>query len=48
MPDNTWWSIKVGAKLLSDLGIFLIFSSDILLIFHESVRVNEASNVVFS
>ena len=29
MPDNTLWSTKVGAKLLSDLVIFSIFSSGI-------------------
>ena len=30
---------KVGAKLLSDLVIFSVFSSDIPLDFHESIRV---------
>ena len=30
---------KIGAKLLSDLAIFSIFFSDILLHFQESVRV---------
>ena len=30
---------KVGAKLLSDLVIFLIFSSAIPLDFHDSIRV---------
>ena len=39
MSGNTWWSTKVGAKLLSDLVIFSIFSFDITLDFHESIRV---------
>ena len=30
---------KVGAKLLSNLVIFLIFSSDIPIDFHESIQV---------
>ena len=39
MSDNTWISTKVGAKLLSDLVIFSIFSSEIPLDFHESIGV---------
>ena len=39
MSDNTWWSTKVGAKLLSDLVIFSICFCDIALDFHESVWV---------
>ena len=39
MSNNTWWSIKVGAKLLSDLVIFSIFFSGIPLDFHESIQV---------
>ena len=39
MPDNTLWSTKVGAKLLSDLVIFSIFSSGIPLDYHKSIRV---------
>ena len=39
MSDNTLWSTKVGAKLLSNLVIFLIFSYNIPLDFHESIRV---------
>ena len=39
MSGNKWWSTKVGAKLLSDLVISLIFSSDISLDFHELIRV---------
>ena len=39
MSENKWWSIKVGAKLLSDLAIFSILSSDILLGFDNSIRV---------
>ena len=31
--------IKVGVKLLSDLVTFSIFSSDIPLDFHESMRI---------
>ena len=39
MSFNKWWSTKVGAKLQSDLVIFLPFSSDIPLDFHESIWV---------
>ena len=39
MPCNTWWSTKIGAKLLSDLVIFAICFSKIPLDFHESSRV---------
>ena len=39
MSGNTWWPTNVGAKLLSNLVIFSIFSSAILLDFHESIRV---------
>ena len=39
MSENKWWSIKVGAKILSDLAMFLILSSDIPLGFHKSIRV---------
>ena len=39
MSGNTWGSTKVGAKLLSDLVIFSIFSYDIPLDFHDSIRV---------
>ena len=35
MHGNKWWSTKVGAKLVSDLVIFSIFSSEIPLDFHE-------------
>ena len=37
VSGNTWWSTNVGAKLLPDLVIFWIFSSDIPLDFLESV-----------
>ena len=37
MSDNSWWLTKVGAKLVSDLVIFSIFSSDIPLHFHKSI-----------
>ena len=39
MTGNTWWLLKVDAKLLPDLAIFSIFSSDLPLDFHESIRV---------
>ena len=42
MSGNKWWSTKIGAKLLSDLvtfSIFSIFSSDIPLDFYESILV---------
>ena len=39
MSGNKWWSTKVGAKLLSDLLIFAISSSDIPLDSHESIQV---------
>ena len=35
MTGNKWCSAKVSTKLLSDLVIFSIFSSDISLDFHE-------------
>ena len=35
MPGNEWWSTKVGGKLLPDLVIFSILSSDIPFHFHE-------------
>ena len=38
MFGNTWWSTKVGTKLLSDLVLFSRFYSDIPLDFHESIR----------
>ena len=37
MPGNTCWSTRVGAKLLSDLVIFAIFSSDMPLYFHNLI-----------
>ena len=39
MSGNTWWWTKVGAKLMSDLVIFSIFSSSILPDIYESIRV---------
>ena len=39
MSGNKQRSTKVSTKLLSDLVIFSIFSSDIPLDFHESVGV---------
>ena len=38
MSCNKWWSTKVGAKLLSDLVILSILSSELPLDFHESNR----------
>ena len=39
MTGNTWWLTKVGAKLLSDLVILSIFSSDIPFDFQKSIQV---------
>ena len=39
MSGNTWWSAKVSAKLLSDLLIFSIFSSDIPVDSHQSIQI---------
>ena len=39
MSGNKWWSTKVCVKLLSDLVIFSINSSDIPLDFYESIWV---------
>ena len=39
MSISRWWSTKVGAKLLSDLVTFSIFSSDIPLDFHKLIQV---------
>ena len=39
MPGNAWWSTKDGAGRLSDLVIFLIYSCDIPLDFHELIRL---------
>ena len=35
MFGNEWWSTKVGAKLLPDLALFSILSSDISIDFYE-------------
>ena len=35
ISSNEWWSTKVETKLLSDLVIFSILSSEIPLDFHE-------------
>ena len=37
MSGNKLWSTKVGAKLLLDLVILSIFSSDTPLDFHDSI-----------
>ena len=39
MSGNKWWSTKDGAKLLSNLNIFLILYSDIPLDFQNSIQV---------
>ena len=39
MSVNKLWSTNVGAKFLSYLAIFSIFSSDIPLDFHDSTQV---------
>ena len=39
MSGNKWWSTKVDTKMLSDLGIFSIFSTDIPLDFLDSNQV---------
>ena len=47
MSGNKWWPIKVGAKLLSDLVIFSLFSSDISWDFHDSVGVVPLKYLMF-
>ena len=39
MSGKKWWSTRVRGKLLSDLVIFSRLSSNILLDFHDSIRV---------
>ena len=39
MSGNRWWLAKVNVKFLSDLVIFLTFSSDIPLRFHKLIWV---------
>ena len=39
MSADKWWYKEVDAKLLSDLAIFSILSSDIQLYFHNSMQV---------
>ena len=48
MSDNTWWSTKVSPKLLSDLGMISMFSSDILLHFHKPIRVVTLKYLIYS
>ena len=47
MSGNKWWYTKVGAKLLSDLVIVSILSSDIPLDFHNSIRVVPLKYVMY-
>ena len=48
MSSNKCWSTKVGPKFLSDLIIFAILSSDILLDFHDSSSASKKFNVLFN
>ena len=47
MPGNTWWSTKVGAKLLLDLVIFSILASDISLDFHKLIGVVQVEYLMY-
>ena len=47
MSVNTWWSAKAGAKLLSDLVMFSVFTSDIPLDFYESIWIVLLKNLVY-
>ena len=47
MSGNKSCSTKVGAKFLSALVIFSIFSSDIPLDFHESIRVVPLKHLMY-
>ena len=47
MSDNKWWSTKVSAKLLSDLVIFSIFSSDVPLDFYESIQLGPLEYLMY-
>ena len=47
MHGNTWWSTKVGVKLLSDLITFSIFSSDTPLDFLQSIWVVPLKNLMY-
>ena len=46
MSGNKWWSTEVGAKLLSDLVICSILSSDIPLNFHDAIQVVPAKYLI--
>ena len=48
MWGNTWWSTKVDAKLLSDLVIISVFSSNNPLDFHESIPVVPLKYLMYS
>ena len=39
MSRNSWWSLKVGVKVLYDLAICSIFFTEIPLNFHDSIQV---------
>ena len=47
MSGNKWWSTKVGAKLLPDLVIFSVLSSDIPLDFHDSIWVGSIKYLMY-
>ena len=46
MSENKWWSIKVGAELLSDF-IVSILSYDTLLDFQESIQVVPPKHLMY-
>ena len=47
MYGYIWWSTKVGAKLLFELVIILLFSSDISLDFNQSVQVVPLKHLMY-
>ena len=47
MSGNERRSTKVGVKLLSDLVMFSIFSSNSLLDFHESIQVGPLKSLMY-
>ena len=47
MSGNRWWSTKVCPKVLFDLVMFSIFSSNIPLDFHESIRVEPLKYLMY-
>ena len=47
MSGNKWWSAKVGATFLSDLVACSIFSSNVSLDFHESIRLKPLKCLIY-